>query len=54
MNIRVKTFELNENQKQRTNDLRACYSDLFDIIEKLCKPGRETSLFWAIKGISRE
>ena len=52
-----------ENKKNRINDVKLIFSNIYDFIETTCKPSRETSLamtkleeaqFWAIKGISRE
>lgn len=63
MNERAKFHVCNSEQESRIEDVRACFSDLYDIIGKLCKGSRETSLaltkleeaqFWAIKGITRE
>lgn len=63
MNSRAKFLETNEEQKDRIEKVRNLFSDLYNEIEKNCKPSRETSLvftkleeaqFWAIKGITRE
>lgn len=63
MNERAKFLETNDNQKERIEEIRNSFSKMYDEIEKLCKPSRETSLvftkleeaqFWAIKGITRE
>ena len=63
MNERAKFLETNESQKERIQEVRNSFSKIYDETEKLCKPGRETSLvftkleeaqFWAIKGITRE
>ena len=63
MNERAKFLETNDNQKERIEEVRNSFSKIYDEIEKLCKPSRETSLvltkleeaqFWAIKGITRE
>lgn len=63
MNARAEFLETNEEQKERINKIRILFSDLYDEIEKNCKPSRESSLvftkleeaqFWAIKGITRE
>jgi len=52
-----------EDQQSRIDCFRDSMSDIYDSVEELCKPGRETSLamtkleeaqFWAIKGITRE
>lgn len=63
MNEKAKFLEINEDQKDRIEIIRNLFSEVYDAIEKNCKPSRETSLvftkleeaqFWAIKGISRE
>lgn len=63
MNERAKFLETNESQKERIQEVRNSFSKMYDEIEKLCEPSRETSLvftkleeaqFWAIKGITRE
>lgn len=63
MNERAKFLETNDNQKERIQEIRDSFSKIYDEVEKLCKPSRETSLvftkleeaqFWAIKGITRE
>ena len=63
MNERAKFLETNDKQKERIQEIRDSFSKIYYEIEKLCKPGRETSLvftkleeaqFWAIKGITRE
>ena len=63
MNERAKFLETNDDQKDRINKIRNLFSELYNEIEKNCKPSRETSLvftkleeaqFWAIKGITRE
>ena len=63
MNERAKFLEINDNQKERIQEIRDSFSKIYDEVEKLCKPSRETSLvftkleeaqFWAIKGITRE
>ena len=63
MNSRAKFLETNEEQKDRIEKVRNLFSDLYNEIEKNCKPSRETSLvftkleeaqFGAIKGITRE
>ena len=63
MNERAKFLETNDKQKERIQEIRDSFSKMYDEIEKLCKPSRETSLvftkleeaqFWAIKGITRE
>lgn len=63
MNERSKFLEVDDNKKDRIEEIRNSFSKIYDDIEKLCNPSRETSLvftkleeaqFWAIKGISRE
>lgn len=63
LNKRAVYTEVNEDQQRRIDDIRLMFSKMYDVIETVCKPSRETSLaitkleeaqFWAIKGISRE
>lgn len=63
LNERAVYTEVNEDQQRRIDDIRLMFSKMYDVIETVCKPSRETSLaitkleeaqFWAIKGISRE
>lgn len=63
MNDKAKYTDVNEEQKNRIDDIRNMFSDVYDYIETNCKPSRETSLaitkleeaqFWAVKGITRE
>lgn len=63
MNDKAKYIESSNEQKARIENIRMLFSDVYDMIEKLCKQSRETSLamtkleeaqFWAIKGITRE
>ena len=63
MNDKAKYTDVNDEQKNRIDDVRNMFSDVYDFIETNCKPSRETSLaitkleeaqFWAIKGITRE
>lgn len=63
MNDRAKYTDVNDEQKNRIDDIRNMFSDVYDFIETNCKTSRETSLaitkleeaqFWAIKGITRE
>lgn len=63
LNERAVYTEVNEDQQKRIDDIRLMFSKMYDLIETVCKPSRETSLaitkleeaqFWAIKGISRE
>ncbi len=60
---RAQYTNVNHDQSNRINTIRLLFSNLYEQIDKNCKPGRETSLaitkleeaqFWAIKGISRE
>lgn len=63
MNEKAKFLAVNEEQQNRIQHIRDVFSNMYDEIEKNCKPGRETALvmtkleeaqFWAIKGITRE
>lgn len=63
MNERAKFIEVNDNQKDRIEEIRNLFSEMYNLIDEICKPSRETSLvytkleesqFWAIKGITRE
>lgn len=63
MNERSKFLEVDDNQKDRIEEIRNLFSEMYNLVEEICKPSRETSLvftkleeaqFWAIKGISRE
>lgn len=63
MNKRAEFIETNNNQKDRIERIRNMFSKMYNLIDEICKPSRETSLvytkleeaqFWAIKGISRE
>lgn len=63
MNERAKFLEINDNQKDRIEEIRNLFSEMYNLVEEICKPSRETSLvftkleeaqFWAIKGISKE
>lgn len=63
LNEKAVYTEVNEDQQKRIDDIRLMFSKMYDVIETVCKPSRETSLavtkleeaqFWAIKGISRE
>lgn len=63
MNDRAKYLEVNNEQNYRINEIRERFSKLYDDIDNICKPSRETLLvydkleeaqFWAIKGITRE
>lgn len=63
MNERSKFLEVDDNQKDRIEEIRNLFSEMYNLVEEICKPSRETSLvftkleeaqFWAIKGITRE
>lgn len=63
MNERAKFLKTNNEQVKRIDEIREQFSNLYDCIEKNCKPSREMALvftkleeaqFWAIKGITRE
>lgn len=63
MNVRAKMLETTDKQKEKIQDIREMFSDVYNSIEAICVPSRETSLamtkleeaqFWAIKGITRE
>lgn len=63
MNKKAEYTEVNQERQSRIDKVRYMFSDMYDLIEQQCKPGRETSLsltkleeaqFWAIKGITRE
>ena len=63
MHEKTKFIEVNDEQKFRIEEIRHKFSDIFNAIDNLCIPSRETSLaitkleeaqFWAIKGITRE
>ena len=63
MNNRAIFLETNEEQKERIENIRNLFSNMYDEIDSICKGSRETSLvytkleeaqFWAIKGITRE
>lgn len=63
MNDKAKFLAVNEEQQNRIQHIRDVFSNVYDEIEKNCKPSRETSLvltkleeaqFWSIKGITRE
>ena len=63
MNSRAAFIETDADQKDRIEKIRNKFSELYDIIDNLCRSSRETSLaytkleeaqFWTIKGISRE
>ena len=63
MNSKAKNIRVTNEQDKRIDRVREVFSDIYDSIETLCLPSRETSLaitkleeaqFWAIKGITRE
>lgn len=63
MNDKAKFNEINDEQQYRINEIRHKFSEIYDLIDEICKGSRETSLaytkleeaqFWAIKGIARE
>lgn len=63
MHEKTKSIEVNDDQGFRIEEIRHKFSDIFNAIDNLCVPSRETSLaitkleeaqFWAIKGITRE
>lgn len=63
MNNRAKYLEVNKEKQDKIDLIRNVFSNVYDVIDIKCKPGRETSLaytkleeaqMWAIKGISRE
>ena len=63
MNDRAKMLVVNDEQQNRIDEIRTVFSTVYDFIEEVCKPSRETShvftkleeaQFWAIKGVSRE
>lgn len=63
MNVKAEFKEVTEQQKERIEEVRKAFSDIYNLMNDICVPSRETSLamtkleeaqFWAIKGISRE
>jgi len=63
MNDKAKYIEVTEEQKVKIEEVREQFAIMYDLLERWCKPSRETSLaltkleeaqFWTIKGISRE
>lgn len=63
MNDRAKYLAVDEEKNNRIQQIRECFSLIYDEIDLECKPSRETSLaltkleeaqFWAIKGVTRE
>lgn len=63
MNKKAMNLIVTSEQDERIKKIREVFSDVYDELETLCLPSRETSLaitrleeaqFWAIKGISRE
>lgn len=60
---KARFLETNENQKERIEEVRKYFSEMYNAIDTLCKTNREYSLaitkleeaqFWAVKSISRE
>ena len=56
-------LETNKDQKERIEEVRKYFSEMYNAIDTICKTNREYSLaitkleeaqFWAIKSISRE
>ena len=63
LNYRAKYLEVNDIQKERINNIRKFFSEIYTYMDLNLIPSRETSLvytkleeaqFWAIKGITRE
>lgn len=63
MNDRAKYLEVSKELQDKIDLIRSSFSNMYDVLDVNCKPGRETSLaytkleeaqMWAIKGISRE
>ena len=63
MNDRAKYIDVTGEKKERIEEIREQFSIMYDLLERWCKPSRETALaltkmeeaqFWAIKGITRE
>lgn len=63
MHPTVRFNNVSSEKNDRIDTIREKFSDLLYELDKLCLPGRETSLartkieealFWAIKGVSRE
>ena len=63
MNNRAKYLEVSKEKQDKIDLIRNSFSNMYDVLDINCKPGRETSLaytkleeaqMWAIKGISRE
>lgn len=63
MNNRAKYIAVDEEQNNRIQRIRECFSTIYDEIDLKCKPSRETSLaltkleeaqFWTIKSVTRE
>lgn len=63
MNVKAEFKEVTGQQKERIEEVRKSFSDIYNLMNDICVPSRETSLamtkleeaqFWAIKGISRE
>ena len=63
MNKKAQFLETTAEQKERIQEIREMFSDVYNSIEVICHNSREKSLamtkleeaqFWAIKGITRE
>ncbi len=63
MNKKAEFVKITDEQEKRIEEVRLYFSNIYNAIEKLTKPSRETSLaitkleeaqYWAIKGITRE
>lgn len=63
MHNKAKFLNTTDEQKERIEKIRLAFSNIYEIIENVCKGSRETALvftkleeaqFWAIKGITRE
>lgn len=63
MNKRAEMIKVNQEQRERIDDIRESFSMIYNDIEQYCNQSRETRLaltkleeaqFWAIKGVTRE
>ena len=63
MNEKAKFLDTTAEQKERIQEIREMFSDVYNSIEAICHDSREKSLamtkleeaqFWAIKSITRE
>lgn len=63
LNKKAQFTKVSEEQQKRIDQIRELMSDVYNKIDVICKPSRETSIvytkleeaqFWAIKGITRE